>query len=392
MTQPVHDPLNSRAAITCFVVLGTIGVLSFIVQPAIVQGFVTLLGMSESQAVDLVGIEMAGVAIATVVLAVLGERFHWRPLVALAVLLAVVGNAWSAFALHGGALSTARFVAGLGHGGLISLSFTFVGLTRRVERNLALYLVALLSYGAIGIWVAPFLFAHVGLFPIFMAFALLTALSLATLPWVPGSSSAQVHPSPHARQLGRVQQGIALLSVLAYNLAQGIAWAILFLVGTGAGLAEQTVANALFLSQVAAVGGALAALYLSERWGRTPAIVTGIVGGAACIALMLGPLPLSLYVIAVCGFNLLWNFVVPFVLGAVGDMDEKGRLMSPAIAMQMIGLGLGPIVTARLIGDGDYRLAEYVCIAGFVASLLLVLPPLLRHARLSAPPAGDASR
>ena len=94
--------------------------------------------------------------------------------------------------------------------------------------------------------------------------------------------------------------------------------------------------------------------------------------------------------IAVCGFNLLWNFVVPFVLGAVGDMDDKGRLMSPAIAMQMIGLGLGPILTARLIGDGDYRLAEYACIAFFAASLLLVLPPLLRHARLLAPPAGDS--
>lgn len=383
MSEMQDDRVNSRAAIASFVLLGTIGVLAFIVQPALVQGFVSLLGFSEARAVDLAGIEMAGVAVATVLLALLSERVNWRWMTATAIVLAVAGNVWSALYLHSSSLWAARCLAGFGHGGLISLSFTFVGLTRRVDRNLAIYLVSLLSYGAIGLWAAPTLFTHLGLAPIFATFAIVTLASLATLPFLPASSSARAQPSPQARQLPLKMLSMALVGVLSYNIAQGIAWAILFLVGTGAGLAEQTVANVLFASQVVAVVGALGALFLAERWGRGPAIVAGIIGGTACIGLMLGPLPLAIYAVAVCGFNLLWNFVMPFILGAVGDMDLKGRMMSPAIAMQMTGLGLGPIITGRLIGEGSYRAAELTCIAAFVASLLLILIPFASHRRIA---------
>ncbi len=378
------DDLNCRAAIASFVLLGTLGVLSFIVQPALIQGFVTVLQLPEDRAVDLAGIEMMGVAAATIVLAVVGERISWRVLTALAIVLAVIGNVWSALSLGTPALWSARALAGLGHGGLISLSFTFVGLTRRVDRNVAIYLVSLLSYGALGIWAAPYLFAHGGLKPIFLAFAALTAVGLVTLRYVPVSSATRQHVSPRARELALPMRGTALASVLFYNVAQGIAWAILFLVGTHAGLEEQPVADALFASQATAVAGAVAAVYLAERWRRTPAIVAGILGGTGCIVLMLGPLPLLTYTIAVCGFNLLWNFVLPFILGALADMDLKGRMMSLAIAMQMIGLGLGPVLTAELIGDGKLARAEWVCIAAFIASLVLIAPPLIAHRRACA--------
>lgn len=228
MNAHLADPLNSRPAIASFVLLGTIGVLSFIVQPALVQGFVTVLALSEQAAVSLAGIEMAGVALATIVLALLGERVNWRHLTLASIAIAVMGDVGSAWLLNDPSLSIARFIAGVGHGGLISLSFTFVGLTRRVERNLALYLVLLLSYGAVGIFLAPSLFADIGLGPIFLAFALITAVSVVALPWLPVSSAARVQVSPHARQLSLAWRVCALGGVLAYNIAQGIAWAILF--------------------------------------------------------------------------------------------------------------------------------------------------------------------
>ena len=380
MTDSVPDRVNSSASIASFVFLGTISVLSFIVQPALVQGFVSVLGMSESAAVNLAGIEMAGVALATVLVALVSARIDWRWLTAMSLLIATAGNAWSALQLHGGHLEAARFVAGLGHGGVISLSFTFVGLTRRVDRNLAIYLVSLLTYSAVGIWLAPTLFAHVGLGPIFGAFAIATAGSLLVVRYLPASSSARTEASPHARQLGASLLIIALLSVLAYNIAQGIAWGILFLVGTGAGHSEQVVANALLASDAAAVAGALAALFLAERVRRASAIVLGILGGAACIALLPGSSALAIYVVAVCGFNLLWNFVMPFIFGAVCDMDTRGRMMTPAIAVQMIGLGAGPLLSAPLIDRGSYTHAEWLCIACFLASLVFLAVPLSAHA------------
>ena len=64
MRSPARDRSHPDhpLAIASFVLLGTIGVLSFIVQPALVQGFVTQLHLTEAQAVDLAGIEMSAVA------------------------------------------------------------------------------------------------------------------------------------------------------------------------------------------------------------------------------------------------------------------------------------------------------------------------------------------
>jgi MFS family permease len=75
----------------------------------------------------------------------------------------------------------------------------------------------------------------------------------------------------------------------------------------------------------------------------------------------------------------LWNFVLPFVLAAVGEMRTNGRMVGSAIAMQMLGLGLGPFLAAMLTDGSSYRLVELVCIGFFIASLALLMLPLHRH-------------
>lgn len=374
--------VNRPVSVGSAILLGTIGVLSFIIQPGLVQGFVTELKIGEAQAVDLAGIEMLGVGLATVVVAILGNRINWRILTALGLGLGVIGNLASIWTMGGSGFELARFVAGLGEGAIISLSFTFVGLTRHIDRNVALYLVLLLSYGAFGLWFLPTFLRAFGLEGLFAGFAALTAASFLTLPFLPHSSDDRSGASPLARQLGIPMLGIALAAVLAYNMAQGIAWGILFLVGIDAGHAEQSVADALFLSQLLAVAGALSSVFLAEHIGRGQALFVGVFGGAFCIALLLGRPSYATFTVAVCGFNLLWNFVLPFLLGIVGDFDEQGRMISPAIAMQMIGLGAGPIIAGRLIGDGSYRLTELICIACFIASYVLLIFPMAAHRRL----------
>jgi len=377
--------VNGWPAVLGAVVLGTIGVLSFIIQPGIVQAYVTELGLAESAAVDLAGIEMLGVAAATIFMAAGGNRINWRLIVAGGLLLAALGDFGSAAFPAGRGFEALRFVAGLGEGTIISISFTFVGLTVRAERNVALYLTLLLSYGAFGLWYLPQFVDAFGLAGLFASFGLLSLLALAAIPFLPRAYDAQQMVNPEARQLPLSLLAVALAGVLSYNLAQGIAWAVLFLVGVGAGLAEQAVADALFLSQVLAVGGALASVFLAGHVRRNRAIAFGILGGAASIALLIGkPGPL-LFTLGVCGFNILWNFVLPFILGRVCDFDESGRMMSFAIAMQMIGLGGGPIIAARLLDSGGYRAAELLCIALFIASWLLLLLPMRRHGALAEP-------
>lgn len=380
-----HDiDVNGWPAVLSAVVLGTIGVLSFIIQPGIVQAYVTQLKLDEAGAVGLAGIEMLGVALATIFMAAWGNRLNWRHVVIGGLVIAALGNFASIVAPQGPAFELARFVTGLGEGTITSISFTFVGLTIKAERNVALYLTLLLTYGAFGLWYLPQFVAAFGLAGMFGAFGVLTLLALATARFVPHGYDAEEMINPEARQLSRALLLVALAGVLSYNLAQGIAWAVLFLVGVGAGLGEQSVADALFLSQILAVGGALSSVFLAGHVSRNGAIAFGILMGAASIALLVGRPSLLLFTAGVCGFNLLWNFVLPFILGRVCDFDESGRMMSFAIAMQMIGLGGGPIIASHLLDGSGYRSAELLCIALFLASFVLLLMPMRRHRALSA--------
>lgn len=379
-----HVEVNDPSAIVSAILLGTIGVLSFIIQPGLVQGYVTHLGLSEPEAVYLAGIEMLGVALATIFMALKGVRLNWRWIVTGGLGLAIIGNIGSAFTLSHSSFNALRFLAGFGEGVIISISFTFVGLTTKAERNLSLYLVSLLTYGAFGLWYLPTFLDAFGLNGLFLGFAVLSAAALTSVKFVPRAFSVAAMPNPEARQLPAQLLAIALLGVLAYNLAQGIAWAILFLVGINAGLAEQSVADALFLSQILAIAGALAAVFLAARINRNLAIGFGILGGAASIAILLSPSSLTIFTLGVCGFNILWNFVLPFILGRICDFDESGRMMSFAIAMQMIGLGGGPLIAATLLERSGYRVTGLVCIALFVVSYLLLLIPIRRHSALRA--------
>ncbi len=384
MTQkrPREIDVNGWPAIVSAIALGTIGVLSFIIQPGIVQGYVTHLHVSDAAAVNLVGLEMLGVALATIAMALVGTRIDWRLIVAGGLIIAASGDVASALATQGPQFGWLRLIAGFGEGVIISISFTFVGVTAKAERNVALYLVLLLTYGAFGLWYLPEFLDRVGIAGMFAVFAVLSTLALVTVPFVPHGYGAAEATRPGVRQLPAMMLAVALAAVLAYNIAQGIAWAVLFLVGTSAGLAEQAVANALFASQILAVAGALASVFLADRVPRDWAIAGGILGGAASIALLLGTPGLVLFTVGVCGFNVLWNFVLPFILGRIGDFDESGRMMSFAVAMQMIGLGGGPLIAAPLIDGKSYRLVELVCIALFLVSFALLRIPSAHHRRL----------
>lgn len=362
--------------------LGTLGVLSFIVQPGIIQLFVTKLGMDESNAVNLAGIEMLGVAISTIFLALGGtSKFDWRLITAAGLTITIAGNIGSALFISAGGdmFQLMRFLAGFGQGIIISISFTLVSVSKNVDRNLGYYLFALLTYGALMFWQLPNISDAIGLRGIFVAWAIVTAIGFITLPYLARRVDDREEVSPLARQLSNILLLVAMLAVLAYNLAIGIAWAILFLIGLSAGLSEQVVADSLFWSQIAAIFGALLAIFSSDRLNRSVPLMGGIILSGFAIALLIGKPSYLQFLIAVCGFNFLWNLSLPFLLGTVNDFDTKGRMMPIAVALQFIGLGIGPLIAAQLISDGSYYSAEITTITMFALSMGFIAIPMLKH-------------
>lgn len=380
----LFDP-NARAARWSAILFGVIGVEVFIVQPGFVQGIVQELGFSEREAGIIASSEMMGVALTAVLMSLLAARLNWRKVLFAASLLAAVANVASAFTDTPIAFAVARCLAGLGLGAMISLSWAAVGLTRNPDRQFSLYLTWVLIYGAVGLLAMPMIFSTMGLRGFLLIMALLSLAGLPVARNMPVYADSRSEPNADAVEMSAPYKAAALVGVLTYNIAQGIAWAYLFLIGTHAGIGDQQVANALTISQVIAIGGALTTFVLGVRFGRGAPLLVGIAGAAASLLPLMGHFSLAAYTVAVCAFNYLWNMVLPYILAAVASYDRRGMMVVYAVAAQMVGLGIGPAVGAYAVTGEGFDRTLALSSGLFVLSLILLMIPLLRHAALRAP-------
>ena len=377
--QPVN--LDSGATLYSIFLIGVIAPEVFIVQPGFVQGLVEYLGFDDQGAGKVVSAEMWGLAATTILMTFVAHRVNWRGVVFGSLVVMFLANAACTLTTDVSTFVTLRFIAGLGAGSLVSLSFAAVGLTSHPDRNFGLLIMWVLTYGAIVLWAMPMAYETFGFAGVLWFFAL---FPMAAMPFVrplpvSGESDAQVEAD--AVNLTPQLKGMALFSMLAYFTAQGVVWAYLFLIGLAGGLSEQAVANGLMLSQFAGIGGALVAAVTAHRFGRSLPLTIGIVGGAACLYYLVGTFGFAAFAITVCIYNFFWNLTHPFLLGAMASFDRHGRVVVYAVAMQMLGLAIGPYLAASIITEGVYLNVNWAGAILFIASWLLILPPVLSQAR-----------
>lgn len=371
--------VNSNVALFCAIYLSIIGAAVFIVQPGFVQGLVEFYGFSEQQAGYIASAEIWGLALTTVVLALGGHNYSWQRIFRLSIVLFVLGNLASTATDELYAFSVLRFITGLGSGGLVSLTFTIIGLTRLPDRNFGLLIMGVLTYGALGLWAFPAALSLVGLKGIIIFFAIFGASGWLCLSHVPDSGEEHLQVEEDAVDLGGTFRVLAILAMFTYFFAQGVIWAYLFLIGLNGGVDEQGVANGLMISQFLGIAGAFVAAMAGRRFGRAWPLAIGVLGGAAVLTALFGEFTAAVYAVTVCVYNFAWNMTHPYLLGAMASFDRHGRVVVYAVAAQMLGLAVGPAFAASLLGDGNY---DRVIIAGmllFALSYVLILIPLIDH-------------
>lgn len=381
----VKKDIDAPQTIVAIVWLAVIGPCVFILQPGFVQGLVVYLGFEEQQAGLIASYEMFGVAATTVLLSLISTRVPWRPFLHLCLIICVVGNLASIGQSDFQTLSIIRFVTGLGSGGIVSLTFTMMGLTRRADRNFGYIVVWVLTYGAFGLLLMPTAYAVIKMNGVLVFFALFCATGLYFVRFLPNSGSFIEVPEADS-SFSSLLKVVTLAGLLIYNTAIGIVWAFLFLVGIDAGMTEQAVANALTISQFLGVAGAFLVVVLELRVGRLIPLVFGVLGGAASIGLLLGDIGGSVFWLGVCGFNFFWNLSVPYLLAMLADFDHRGRIVVHGVSMQFLGFAIGPFIGSKLLSVGSYDLVNGIAVVMFVVALLVVVPGLLAQRRVYVRP------
>lgn len=373
--------INSRKSVIAIIYLGVIGPCVFILQPGFIQGLVAYSGFDEQQAGLIASYEMFGIATTTILMSFISNRVDWQKVLYVCLIMCAVGNLASIGQTDFMLLSLTRFVIGLGSGGLLSLGFTMAGLTSNPDRNFGLIVVWLLIYGAFGMLLMPSAYELVGMNGLYVFFALFCASGLLIVNSLPHSGDV-VNLSKQIIDYSNAIKISSLSGLLIYNIAIGIVWAYLFLVGLEAGMGEQDVANAITVSQFFGIGGALVPVLLQAKIGRILPLGIGIIGGAGFISLIIGDIGSTRFWLGVCGFNLLWNLTVPFLFSVLADYDIRGRIVTFGVSMQFLGLALGPFIAAMLLEAGGFDLVNIVGVTLFVLAALMMLPGTLNQRRL----------
>lgn len=378
---PALDVSNSRWRVTAAILVSCIGAEVFIIQPGFVQGLVQYLGFDERTAGYAASIEVWGITATTLLMTFFSHRFNWRTVVVVSLIVMALSNVLCLAVDDRNLLLGLRFLCGMGAGSLISLGFTVVGLSNKPDRNFGYLIMWVLLYGAVVLYVLPAAFAWNGMTGLLVFLSVFPLLALPLVSAMPASGESAAQVEADAVNLSKPLIGLALAAMLLYFVAQGVMWAYLFLIGIAGGLSEQQVANSLMLSQLLGVAGALLAATVGLRFGRWRPLTVGILGGAVSLLFLIGRFEYVPFAIWVCVYNFFWNMTHPYLLGSMASFDRRGRVVVNAVAMQMVGLAIGPALAATVISDGRYAPVNWISIGLFIVSWLFILPPVLTQWR-----------
>ncbi|WP_426357465.1 MFS transporter [Pseudocolwellia sp. HL-MZ19] len=366
--------INSVKSIMAILVLSVIGPCMFILQPGYVQGLIQYMGYTDGQAGLIASAEMFGVALTAIGVNFILNKVNWRILIFVFLVLAGAGNFLSILMNDATSLMVMRFITGLGSGGIMVFSFTMMGLTERADRNMGLMVVALLVYGALGLLVMPTVFGLVGVEGLLVFFGFFCLSGLLIVKNLPCSHQDHEEVAANQKTYPRSTKLITLMGVLCYNIAIGLVWVYIFVVGVDAGISEQVVANGLTASQFFGILGASMAILFEGRYGRFLPLSIGVIGGAAGIGLLIGVPSAISFIVGVCVFNALWNLTLPYLMALLSDFDNRGGMVTLGITLQFVGFAIGPALATSLLDVGGFDLINSIAIALFIVSVILLLP------------------
>lgn len=353
-----------------------------VIMPGFVQGLVSELGYTDQQAGYAASGEIWGMTLSTILMIFVAHRVNWQTLFRISLSLVLVGNVASMFISDFNQLTAVRFLTGIGGGTIVALAYGLLGRSRNPDRNFGLAIMFALLYGVVVFPAVPWALDRFGLDSLlgfFATFALVGLFLVKRLPLGPGTEAGG-QPGAAPGNINWSVAAPALLAMAVFFVAMFAVWAYYFRMGLALGVAEQGVSNALSAAHVFGAVGALGAALLGARIGRAMPLLIGILGCLLPLLLVLGPAAsLLAFTVSVCVFHGFWNVVHPYLLALMSSLDRGGgQVVVYATAMQFIGIALGPMFAASLLGEGDYRAVVILGMTLLFATLLLVFSVLAR--------------
>jgi len=352
--------------------LGSVGLLIFGVQPVLLGALVT-----EGRLVDaVIGPVVTAELLAVAVGSILGERVLRRasaPFVGIVAGLMLA--AANLVALGSGSLAlllATRSLVGLSEGALVSITAVSIARSNHPARLSAYFLVVqtLLQLAVAGLlplqpWAASL--ADASLTALAASGVVAAAVALL-LPW------RLCPPARDDQPRGSIRNCVTVL--IAAGCYLGGVVVIWSFIGLWLSIHHKTATQEgqfIALALGFQIAGALMAALLSERLNSRWVIFGSAAIQSALVALLLssGASDLLIYAFAI-GYGFLWQFAQPAFTGLLVALDPDRRAVLLLPAAQLIGAALVPLLAAPLVRLGGPNAAMAFGASVFVVSAVLV--------------------
>ena len=370
--------VNSATSIITIIVLGILNVAILFVAPVLIGAMVELLGFTEAQAGFVISAELVGMSLASLPALYWVTRVNWRRALLVALSFMILGNLLSTSVGSYIPLLVLRFLVGLAAGSSMAICLSIIGTTGNPDRVFGLWVTGQLVFGALGLFLLPSLLPLLGYGFIYLLIAVLIVGLLFMLRFLPQQRSPvsgreSVQNSHYERSPCLLRWAAAgLLSIFICYAGQYGVWAYLDRIGSTIGLAPDNIGKALSLATIVGIVGALGAAALHSRFGRFLPVALGSIVSIISMFFLLGDFDYAQYVAAACGFSFTFNFILPYLMACVVNVDMTGRLIVLSNIASGGGLGVGPAMAGILQHQSGYNAVIWTGIGFTVLSLILV--------------------
>ncbi len=292
------------------------------------------------------------------------------------ILVLVVGNIASAYAGSLDALLIARTITGIGAGLVSAAGTAAVASSLQPDRIFAIITVLHNVILSAQFKVIPYVTTETDPTGCYLMMAAVGVASLPLCRWLLPPRKSDADEGSLVTLLlsapNRMFAVAVMVGMLAFEVGQSGLFTFLDQIGIQAGLEAGQRGTVLSVTSVMGLAGGVLAAWLGTRFGRVWPISISLglnVVAAAGLAVFESSFAYS-------ALNLLWalayNFLLPYLMGALATLDDRGRWAVAGDAFWNGGAVPGPWIAAVLVQDaGMLPLAVWVLVTGGICLVLV---------------------
>ncbi len=373
--------------LACIFVTGLASAGLLAIKPLVVGALIDDYHFTPAHAGFIAGIEMAGIGVASFIVAAFGGTWNRRMVIIVGATLGILGSIVPALTEAFTPIFITRLIAGLGSGFIAANILSVIGTTRDPDRTFGLYYMTTYAGMSLivpgGVWTI----GHFGVPGAYFLLALILVPVYAMVFRIPGTVSG-LRGGPTNEVLIPFPWMGAVLSLglsLLYWVGVGAVWAFVERMGVEAGLSKVVIGGVLSSGPLASIAGAATASVLHTRFGRGPLLAISIALGMVSIIMIGWGGTATLYTVGFLIFSYVWPLFLAYLGGAMAVVDPAGRVVGMSVASQTVGMAIGPAIGGVVAGYFGY---DAITVLGLICFALCfpVLALLLIKTRAAKEP------